>query len=959
MKNLLLFVALLLCLSGSAQQIEKGLTASNNVFIGFYEYKPVDYSANPNTKYPLIIFLHGIGERGNGTTELSRVAANAIPRYIKDGDPMTFTWNGKTETFLVLSPQLSNSYGWWQPFYVEEMLNYAKQNLRVDTNRVILTGLSLGGGGVWTYAAGSLSNAKKLAAISPVCPTCQNYDWCNISKANLPTWAFHAADDGTTPASCTGSATNAISACTGNATKAYFTLWPTGQHWIWDRAFDRGYQYQNPNVYEWWMAQNKSLAPNKRPVANAGADLGTTTGSGSTTLNGAASTDADGNVVRYVWRLVSGPSQVAITNASSTAATTTVSGLTVAGTYKFELKAVDNRADWTTDEVNVTVTAGGTPPPPGPTPDPNPTPTNNRPAVSNAGADQTVTLPVSSITLNGSASSDPDGAVKAYEWHKVSGPAATITNYKNVTTTVTGLSAGTYIFKLVVWGDNWMPATPDTMVVTVKPAPVVNVAPVAVAGQDEAITLPSNSVVLNGAASYDNDGTVATYAWTKINGPASCAISNANAANAVAGSLAQGTYSFRLQVTDDKNALSADTLVVTVKAAPVTGNQNVITKAGDDITITLPINKTILDGSGTYDPDGETKAYTWRQISGPSQSTITDPKSSIALASNLVAGTYKYELRAWGDNWVPVPDTMIVTVKAPVAGGNIAPVVNAGTGITIKLPVNTVTLNGSATYDLDGTIASYQWSKISGPAQHTIVDASAATTAVINLVAGTYKFRLQATDNSNAVNDDTVTVQVDTQGNTPPVAIGGNDIAITLPISSVNVDGSASYDIDGDIKAYTWRKISGPDSYTIAANKSAKTTISNLVNGTYRFELMVWGDNYYPGADTITITVADIVSAMSGNAAAQRITESMIAPALKVYPSPAKDNITLQYQDNVNGQTSAIIYDMSGKIVAQMSFNKDRAVYNRNLNVSTLQPGIYQVTVIGKDKKLVTSFVKQ
>src|SRR5688572_24502443 len=119
MKNLLLFVALMLCLSGSAQQIAKGLTASNNVFIGFYEYKPVDYSANPNTKYPLIIFLHGIGERGNGTTELSRVAANAIPRYIKDGDPMTFTWNGKTETFLVLSPQLSNSYGWWQPFYVE------------------------------------------------------------------------------------------------------------------------------------------------------------------------------------------------------------------------------------------------------------------------------------------------------------------------------------------------------------------------------------------------------------------------------------------------------------------------------------------------------------------------------------------------------------------------------------------------------------------------------------------------------------------------------------------------------------------------------------------------------------------------------------------------------------------------------------------------------------------------
>ena len=65
-----------------SQQIANGLTAPNGQFIGFLEYKPTDYTANPNKKYPLIIFLHGIGERGNGTTELLRVSANAIPRYI-------------------------------------------------------------------------------------------------------------------------------------------------------------------------------------------------------------------------------------------------------------------------------------------------------------------------------------------------------------------------------------------------------------------------------------------------------------------------------------------------------------------------------------------------------------------------------------------------------------------------------------------------------------------------------------------------------------------------------------------------------------------------------------------------------------------------------------------------------------------------------------------------------------
>src|SRR5687767_13673144 len=75
-----------------AQLAPKGLTASNGQFIGFYEYKPTNY--NTNTKYPIIIFLHGIGERGNGTTDLSRVLGNGTPSNINTyGHNMTFTWN--------------------------------------------------------------------------------------------------------------------------------------------------------------------------------------------------------------------------------------------------------------------------------------------------------------------------------------------------------------------------------------------------------------------------------------------------------------------------------------------------------------------------------------------------------------------------------------------------------------------------------------------------------------------------------------------------------------------------------------------------------------------------------------------------------------------------------------------------------------------------------------------------
>ena len=103
-KLVLIWCAIVPALAFS-QQIPNSLTAANGSFIGFYEYKPVTYTANPDKKYPLIIFLHGIGERGNGTTQLPYVLANAIPKYINAGHTMTFTYNGETETFLVLSPQ--------------------------------------------------------------------------------------------------------------------------------------------------------------------------------------------------------------------------------------------------------------------------------------------------------------------------------------------------------------------------------------------------------------------------------------------------------------------------------------------------------------------------------------------------------------------------------------------------------------------------------------------------------------------------------------------------------------------------------------------------------------------------------------------------------------------------------------------------------------------------------------
>ncbi|WP_315820613.1 PKD domain-containing protein [Paraflavitalea speifideaquila] len=354
-EKLFLCLSLLITLTVSAQQVPKSLTASNGQFIGFYQYTPTNYDANPNTKYPVIIFLHGVGEKGNGTTELPNIAGLGVPGAIKNGHTMTFTWNGKTETFLVLSPQLDRKYGGWQNFYVEEMINYAKKNLRIDENRIFLTGLSLGGGGVWSYAGATLDNAKGLAAIGVCCGTCPGINFSNLTNANLPVWAFHAADDSTVLASCTNSAIANINKL-NPAVAPYKTIWPTGDHWIWGRVYDTEYRWQNPNLYEWFLGQNKSLPANKRPVANAGGAVAILNNPGTATLNAGKSTDADGKIVRYIWTKIAGPYAGSIsTSTFSTNSSTTVTGLNLPGTYRYELKVVDDRADWSLDTVTVTV----------------------------------------------------------------------------------------------------------------------------------------------------------------------------------------------------------------------------------------------------------------------------------------------------------------------------------------------------------------------------------------------------------------------------------------------------------------------------------------------------------------------------------------------------------------------------------------------------------------------------
>ena len=190
MKKIFVMICLIVPFIASAQLTAKRIRAVNGQYVGFYQHTPSGWSTS-TAKYPVIIFLHGIGERGNGTTELYRVKNVAIPKYIdRQTKTMKYYVNGKWQTFVVVCPQLSASYGSWQNFYVDEMIKYAVNNLKGDPNRIILTGLSLGGGGVWKYASASSANAAKLAAIVPVCGTSAMSNAYNIASIHSKICGF-------------------------------------------------------------------------------------------------------------------------------------------------------------------------------------------------------------------------------------------------------------------------------------------------------------------------------------------------------------------------------------------------------------------------------------------------------------------------------------------------------------------------------------------------------------------------------------------------------------------------------------------------------------------------------------------------------------------------------------------------------------------------------------------------
>ena len=209
----------------------------------------------------------------------------------------------------------------------------------------------------------------------------------------------------------------------------------------------------------------------------------------------------------------------------------------------------------------------------------------NDPPVAQAGTDKSITLPINSVSLDGSLSADTDGTIDGFLWTKVSGPVGeNILTPINSTTLVENLSEGVYEFALRVT-DNEGFIDRDTIQVTVNPEP--NEIPVADAGQDQVIVFPATSVVLSGSGSTDADGTIVSYEWIKSTGPSGGLVADADNVSTEVTGLIPGVYVYQLTVTDNRGATDTDVVQISVNDSGCP-SQPVITQIDDRLVCNPP-----------------------------------------------------------------------------------------------------------------------------------------------------------------------------------------------------------------------------------------------------------------------------------------------------------------------------------------------------------------------------------
>jgi predicted peptidase len=194
---------------------------------------PEAYETDAGKKWPLVVFLHGSGERGD---DVNKVALHGPPKRVSEGEKFPF---------ILVAPQCP-AETWWTEQPVLELVDHIEAVYRVDASRIYLTGLSMGGYGTWHFATLA---PHRFAAIAPVCGGGVPYRMREIP--HLPVWAFHGAKDTVVIPDESARLVEALKKFGNNSVK--FTVYPEAAHDSWTET------YENPELYRWLLSH--SLSP--------------------------------------------------------------------------------------------------------------------------------------------------------------------------------------------------------------------------------------------------------------------------------------------------------------------------------------------------------------------------------------------------------------------------------------------------------------------------------------------------------------------------------------------------------------------------------------------------------------------------------------------------------------------------------------------------------------------------
>lgn len=476
------------------------------------------------------------------------------------------------------------------------------------------------------------------------------------------------------------------------------------------------------------------------------------------------------------------------------------------------------------------------------------------------------------------------------------------------------------------------------------------------AGINQAIGVNSTTLSGSATAGHTNNWSysIAEYEWTKISGPAPYTIVNPNSATTQVTGLSNGTYAFRLLVTDNNTATLADTVTVTVSATTPkivasgsftgsgTASLNSTVTSSDGIRFikwtvlnrpSQPTYKVFVGGSSTFNATGATSVdsgcirtakRTWKQyglidtlyeraiggrdtrhglpVNATSVNTATvtnyDSTRSVTAATRRGAHIYMsgYPSNNYGDP-VTVHDHMVqfkeTMDSATLAGtemwiGTTQPrtdgsapavrfrqasdsqrvnfptryiehyrplVVPNGTSLRPELSFgdNIHTNNRGHAILANNWIATNPFQNLAkGPA--VFANDAVENTTVSGLTPGLWKFMASVQDTNGYMAYQVVEITVPTPpANIPPVADAGDDQEI-IGTSAILI-GIDSDDPDGEIVNYTWTKVSGPLDDTIQEPSSISTNVTFKNIGTYVYRLIVFDDQGASSSDDVTITV--------------------------------------------------------------------------------------------------------